>query len=296
MTIKTPHHQSQRFLGDNGNVWADDRRMRRAWRVFCCECKATKAIPLHRDRSVPPDIIMKWFRQAGWHIDRRSSGDLCPHHAKRKTNGAAPNAPLEAAAPQQQRAATEEAPATAAPQAQQQQAGAADRLTLPQGTVIRLHDNDTERFFSLVIAIARECHFRDQGPFVKEEQAARMIDRAWSDDALRADIDKVASILREVVVAFRDEAFYQVALANEGEFFIVTAPGLTPLQEHQILTKAEYVKAARKFGDHFTAAQVSNRPATPGAPQRTIHEENETSRLNQAFIAKLRDRIKPHLD
>ena len=166
---------------------------------------------------------------------------------------------------------------------------------LPQGTVIRLHDNDIERFLSLVTAIARECHFRDRNPFVEKEQAARMIDRAWSDNALRANIDKVASILRQVVATFRDEAFYQVALANEGEFFIVTAPGLTPLQEHQILTKAEYVKAARKFGDHFTAVQVSNRPAPPTAPQATVHEENETSRLNQAFIAKLRDRIKPHL-
>lgn len=76
MTIRHVRPSEARFVG-NGNVWADGGLFR-AWQVTCSACPATKTISSHNGSSIPPHLIIKKLRQAGWRAGARPKDDLCP--------------------------------------------------------------------------------------------------------------------------------------------------------------------------------------------------------------------------
>jgi hypothetical protein len=89
-----------RFLG-HGNVFTSEGRAH-AWRLHCSRCGATKDVSSAGGKSMPPEIIIKKFTQAGWIVGNKPTGDVCAE-CQRKTVashiGIAEKALSQAAAP-----------------------------------------------------------------------------------------------------------------------------------------------------------------------------------------------------
>jgi ClpX C4-type zinc finger len=66
-----------RFFGDgNSSVEGEDGQRKKTWRVRCCSCGAEEHMRLARG-FLPPDIVLKKFRQKGWMIGTKPEDDLC---------------------------------------------------------------------------------------------------------------------------------------------------------------------------------------------------------------------------
>jgi hypothetical protein len=89
-----------RFVG-HGNVFTAGSRAH-AWRLTCSRCGATKDVSSSGGKSMPPQIIIKKFLQAGWLVGNKPTGDVCSD-CKRKPIGSrldlAKTAISQAAAP-----------------------------------------------------------------------------------------------------------------------------------------------------------------------------------------------------
>lgn len=77
--------RESRFLG-SGNAWTGDDHRYRGWKLICA-CGETKIITTHKDKSLPPEAVVKKFIVAGWYVGKRAADDQCGrciHKSKEK--------------------------------------------------------------------------------------------------------------------------------------------------------------------------------------------------------------------
>lgn len=67
----------KRFLGNAKSFDVGNGVRRSGWKIVCSGCGSSHFVSISGQRPLPPEIILKKLRQAGWGIAHNPNDDLC---------------------------------------------------------------------------------------------------------------------------------------------------------------------------------------------------------------------------